>query len=239
MRAVLTFHSIDGLPGPLSYPAARLEAMLNGLAEAALPVLTLDQLLADDGAHGVALTFDDGISTVFSAAMPILREHKVPAHVFVITRWVGSDNRWPGQPASATPFKLMNWNQLEAIRDAGFLIEAHTASHPDLRSLDDADIEDEMEEADALIETRLGRRPRFFAYPYGYHDARVRAVAGTRYHGCFTTRLDYLDLSVKLDALPRLDTHYLRSPALVRGLEGKSAKSYIMLRRALRQLRGQ
>ena len=97
----------------------------------------------------------------------------------------------------------------------------------------------DREEADALIETRLGRRPRFFAYPYGYHDARVRAVAGTRYNGCFTTRLDYLGLSIKLDALPRLDTHYLRSPALVRGLEGKSAQSYIMLRRALRRLRGQ
>jgi peptidoglycan/xylan/chitin deacetylase (PgdA/CDA1 family) len=95
-----------------------------------------------------------------------------------------------------------------------------------------------MEEADALIEARLGRRPRFFAYPYGYHDARVRALAGKRYGGCFTTNLDYLRPSDAADALPRLDSHYLRSPRLVAALAGRPAHAYIALRRSLRLLRG-
>ncbi len=138
MRAVLTFHSIDDLPGPLSYSPAGLETMIDALAEANIPILPLDELLADEQASGVSLTFDDGISTVFESAMPILRDRKLPAHVFVITKWVGGDNRWPGQPAEATPFKLMDWDQLGAIQDAGFRIEAHTASHPDLRALPDA-----------------------------------------------------------------------------------------------------
>ena len=116
MRAVLTFHSIDDLPGPLSYSPAGLERMLDALDEARLPVLDLDELLAAPDANGVALTFDDGISTVFKTAMPILAERKLPAHVFVITNWVGGDNRWPGQPDHATPFKLMDWSQLEAIQ---------------------------------------------------------------------------------------------------------------------------
>ena len=85
MRAVLTFHSIDDLPGPLSYSAADLDGLLDALAEAKIPVLTLDALLADQSTHGVALTFDDGISTVFTAAMPIVAKRQVPAHVFVIT----------------------------------------------------------------------------------------------------------------------------------------------------------
>jgi peptidoglycan/xylan/chitin deacetylase (PgdA/CDA1 family) len=238
MRAVLTFHSIDDLPGPLSLPAAGLEALLDALAEAELPVLGLDELLGNAEAHGVVLTFDDGISTVFTSAMPILRDRQIPAHVFVISRWVAGDNRWPGQPANATPFKLMDWDQLEALQAAGFKIEAHTASHPDLRSLSDAEIESEMEEADTAIEQRLGRRPRYFAYPYGYHDARVRTAARKRYAGSFTTRLDYLDASAEPDALPRLDVHYLRSPTLVRALPGKPAHAYIALRRALRRLRG-
>jgi peptidoglycan/xylan/chitin deacetylase (PgdA/CDA1 family) len=238
MRAVLTFHSIDDLPGPLSFAPAGLEALLDALAEAKLPVLSLEDLLGKKDAHGVALTFDDGISTVFSSAMPILRDRKVPAHVFVITRWIGGDNRWPGQPANATPFGLMDWDQLAALQDAGFRIEGHTASHPDLRELSDAEIEAVMEEADAAIESRLGRRPRFFAYPYGYYDARVRAIAKKRYAGSFTTKLDYLDASVELDAIPRLDAHYLRSPALVRALPGRTAHVYIALRRALRLLRG-
>jgi peptidoglycan/xylan/chitin deacetylase (PgdA/CDA1 family) len=238
MRAVLTFHSIDDLPGPLSYSPAGLNALLDALAEAKLPVLTLDALLADQSTQGVALTFDDGIATVFTAAMPILAGRQIPAHVFVITNQVGRDNRWPGQPANATPFKLMDWDQLERLQASGFTIEAHTASHPDLRTLSDAEIDGEMEDADATVEQRLGRRPRYFAYPYGYHDSRVRAIAAKRYAGCFTTKLDYLGASTELDAIPRLDAHYLRSPDFVRALPGKRAQAYIALRRALRRLRG-
>ena len=238
MRAVLTFHSIDDLPGPLSYSPAGLDALLNALAEAKLPVLTLDALLGDQSTQGVALTFDDGIATVFSAAMPILAERQAPAHVFVITRQIGRDNRWPGQPANATPFRLMDWDQLETLQASGFSVEAHTAGHPDLRTLSDGEIDAEMEEADATIEDRLGRRPRYFAYPYGCHDSRVRAIAAKRYAGCFTTRLDYVGASTALDAIPRLDAHYLRSSNFVRALPGKRARAYIALRRALRRLRG-
>jgi peptidoglycan/xylan/chitin deacetylase (PgdA/CDA1 family) len=238
MRAVLTFHSIDDLPGPLSYSPADLDGLLDALAEASIPVITLDALLGNQTTHGVALTFDDGISTVFSAAMPILAERQVPAHVFAITRQVGRNNRWPGQPASATPFKLMDWDQLKTLHGSGFTIEAHTASHPDLRTLSDGQIEAEMEEADTAIENRLGRRPRYFAYPYGFHDSRVRAVAARRYAGCFTTKLDYVGASTELDSIPRLDAHYLRSPDFVRVLPGKRAHAYIALRRTLRRLRG-
>ena len=238
MRAVLTFHSIDGLPGPLSYSASDLEKMLGALDEAKLPIVSLDDLLASPDKDGVALTFDDGISTVFETAMPILRDRQVPAHVFVITKWVGGDNRWPGQPGDATPFKLMDWSQLEAIQSAGFRIEAHTASHPDLRALPDEAIDAEMEEADEVIERRLGRRPQYFAYPYGYHDERVRAIARRRYRAAFTTKLDYLGGNVGLDELPRLDTHYLRSPALTRSLATQPTRAYIAFRRALRRLRG-
>jgi peptidoglycan/xylan/chitin deacetylase (PgdA/CDA1 family) len=170
--------------------------------------------------------------------MPILAKRQVPAHVFVITRQVGRDNRWPGQPANATPLRLMDWSQLEMLQASGFRIGAHTASHPDLRTRSDGEIEAEMEEADAAIEARLGKRPRYFAYPYGYHDSRVRAFAAQRYAGCFTTKLDYLGASTELDAIPRLDAHYLRSPDFVRALPGKRAHAYIALRRALRRLRG-
>lgn len=237
MRAVLTFHSIDDRPGPLSYSPRSLEALLDALEEANLPVRGLDELL-DDRAAGVALTFDDGISTVFDKAMPVLRDRKVTAHVFVISGRVGGDSRWPGMPTNVAPFELMNWRQLEALASAGIGIEAHTANHPDLRTLSDDQIEAEMDEADSTIERHLGRRPRFFAYPFGHHNARVRAIARKRYAGSFTTKLDYLDSTIELDSIPRLDAHYLRSPALVRSLPGKPAHAYIALRRTLRLLRG-
>lgn len=237
MRAVITFHSIDDQPGPLSFSPRQLEQLLDALSAADIPVLPLDRLMADQSARGVSLTFDDGLSSVHASALPLLRDRGVPAHVFVISRWVGGDNRWPGQPAGATPFSLMNWDQLEELHASGFRIDAHTASHPDLRTLSVSEIEAELEEADSTIEARLGRRPSFFAYPYGFHDARVRAVAARRYAASFTTKLNYLGNRDDRHSLPRLDSHYLRHPRLVAALEGRAAHAYIALRRALRLLR--
>lgn len=237
MRAVITFHSIDDQPGPLSFSPRQLEQLLDALSAADIPILPLETLIADPWAQGVSLTFDDGLSTVHASALPLLRERRVPAHVFVISRWVGGDNRWPGQPAGATPFSLMNWDELEELHASGFRIDAHTATHPDLRALSEPEIEAELEEADSTIEARLGRRPSFFAYPYGYHDARVRAVAARRYTASFTTKLNYLGDGDDLQSLPRLDSHYLRSPRLVGALGAPTAQAYIALRRALRLLR--
>jgi len=238
MRAVITFHSIDRQPGPLSFAPEKLDALLGALAEAEVPVLDLEALLSPDTKHGVALTFDDGMESLHDAALPILRAHKAPAHVFIVTNRLSGDNRWAGQPANAQTYAMLNWSQVEALHAGGVRIEGHTSNHPDLRKLDEGMIDAEFEEADAAIEVRVGRRPAYFAYPYGYHDARVRAVAGRRYRACFTTRLDYLGGDDDPSALPRLDSHYLRSPRLVRALASPMMRHYVGFRGALRRLRG-
>lgn len=238
MRAVITFHSIDRQPGPLSFAPESLDALLGALAEAKVPVLDLDALLAPETTQGVALTFDDGMETLHDAALPILRAHRAPAHVFIVTNRLSGDNRWAGQPASAQTYAMLDWSQVEALHAGGVKIEGHTANHPDLRMLCDEAIDAEFEESDAAIEMRVGRRPAYFAYPYGYHDARVQAIARRRYRASFTTRLAYLGEGDDPAALPRLDSHYFRSPRLVRAMASPLVRQYVGLRGVLRRLRG-
>ena len=238
MRAVITFHAIDHQPGPLSFPPAKLDALLCALAEADVPVLDLATLLAPAAPRGVALTFDDGMASLHEGALPILRAHRAPAHVFLVTGRVGKDNRWPGQPVSAKSYPMLDWRQIEALHAAGILFEGHSANHPDLRLLGSEAIAEELAAADEVIEARLARRPAYFAYPYGYHNAHVRAVTRERYAACFTTELDYLDSALSHDAIPRLDSHYLRSRRIVRALPGRAGYSYIALRRLIRRLQG-
>jgi peptidoglycan/xylan/chitin deacetylase (PgdA/CDA1 family) len=133
---------------------------------------------------------------------------------------------------------MLTWAQVEALHAAGVAIEGHTASHPDLRTLSEAEIEAEMEGADALIERRLGRRPVYFAYPYGHFDAKARRVARRRYAAAFTTQLAFLGGGEPPEALPRLDSHYLRGAWLTRRLNSPAAGGYIALRRRIRVLRG-
>ena len=76
---------------------------------------------------------------------------------------------------------MLRWSEIEALQKMGMRIEAHTASHPDLRQLSDAAVRAECESADETIVSRLGVRPRYFAYPYGRSNARVRAFTRDRY----------------------------------------------------------
>jgi peptidoglycan/xylan/chitin deacetylase (PgdA/CDA1 family) len=63
----------------------------------------------------------------------------------------------------------MTWEEVGELVEAGWLIGAHTVSHPDLSALSVKDpsgqlVRDELEQCDETLEKRLGVRPRDLAY---------------------------------------------------------------------------
>jgi peptidoglycan/xylan/chitin deacetylase (PgdA/CDA1 family) len=212
--------------------------LLKTLHDKQIPVHDLDTLLDPQTRRGVALTFDDGMRSVYEAALPVLREYAVPAHVFITTGAIDQDQPWPVQPADIPSFDMLNWNQLEVLQDAGVLIESHTHSHPDMRTLNKEQMEQECAAADDAIEQRLGRRPKYFAYPFGYHNAKARAVAARLYRGAVTTELRELGSGEDRAALPRLDSYYLQAETRIRGIDSALMKAYFIFRSRLRTLRG-
>jgi len=237
VRAILTFHSIDDTGSVLSYPPKTFDRLLLALQRSGIPVLDLDTLLRPHTKAGVALTFDDGMRSVFTQALPILRSHSAPAHLFLTTGFVGMTNCWPSQPATAPLFEMLRWREIEALQVAGIHVDAHTANHPDLRQLSDNALRAECERADETIASTLGMRPRYFAYPYGFSDARVRTFARERYVGSVTADVRMLREEEDPAALPRLETYYFRREFLFRNLRSRPTLAYVALRRALRQLR--
>ena len=230
LRAVLTFHSVDDGAGPLSYPPADFEALLATLRAAELPVVDLDTLLAVETTRGVALTFDDGMRSVFEVALPILRRHRAPAHLFLGTLAV--------EATAAGAYAMLTWDQVARLADSGVAIESHTHSHRDLRPLADAEIDAECAKADALIEHHVGRRPRYFAYPFGCCDRRVAQRIGARYTAAFTNRMGFVSPRAARSRLPRLDAHYLRGTFARVPLTAPPLRAYLMCRKGLRKLRG-
>ena len=237
MRAILSFHSIDDTGSVLSYPPKTFDRLLLALQRSGIPLLDLDTLLRPQTKTGVTLTFDDGMRSVFTEALPILRSHSAPAHLFLTTGVVGMTNRWPSQPATAPFFEMLRWRDIEALQRSGIHIEAHTASHPDLRQLSDDALWGECDCADETIASTLGVRPRYFAYPYGFNDTRVRSFARERYVGSVTTDARMLRHEEDPAALPRLETYYFRKEFLFRNLQSPVTLAYIALRRAFRRFR--
>ena len=213
MRAILTFHSVDESGSVLSYPPRTFDMLLDALDRSGIPILELDELLRPETPCGVALTFDDGIRTVLTEALPILRSHSAKAHLFLTTGFVGVSEPRPDQARSTPAFETLRWHEIEALHGMGMRIEAHTASHPDLCRLSDDAVRAECESADETIEARLGVRPRYFAYPYGRSNARVRAFTRTRYAGSFTTDLRMLRHQEDTAELP--ETRRLLSPSQI------------------------
>lgn len=239
MRAVLTFHAVDASGSVLSFPPEGLRRLVRGLRRDGHAVVPLEQLLDEpDAADRVALCFDDGMRSVCDAALPVLRDEGATATLFLTTGAVGKDNGWPGQPEGIPRLPMLSWPQVEALHAAGWAVEAHTVHHPDLRLLDDAALEAELVDAADEIEQRLGRRPRAFAYPYGFFDERVAERVGRHYATAFTTRMAPLDAGgVERLRVPRLDSYYLRP----RWLQGRAAspwaRRWLELRRRLRAWR--
>ena len=235
MRAVITFHHLGESRGPLAFPLGAFRSLVQTLATRGPPIVDLDRLLAPGAGPGVALVFDDGGRSVADAALPVLRDAGAPAHLFLCTGWPEGD---AGARRGAEAFDPLDWEGVERLHRGGVAIESHTHGHADLRGLPRARVEDECARADALIERRVGRRPRYFAFPDGRHDALSRQVASARYQAAFTTRLAALRDGDDRYALPRLDAHYLRSEAIRRRLDGPLARAWLAWRAALRRLKG-
>jgi len=238
MRAILTFHGIEDSHSVLSYGGRLFDALLAHLAAKSIPVCDLDTLLADEACRGVAITFDDGMKSVYHSALPVLKAHDAPAHLFLTTGAIGQEGS--GKPAlpNFSSWEMLGWREVEELHAAGVRIESHTHTHPDLRLLGKDQIAEECGLADELITSRLGRSPAYFAYPYGYHNQLARDCVREMYSACVTTELRTLGHREDRAALPRLDAYYLRSAMRVRFLDSSLMRLYLRVRSRLRTLRG-
>ncbi len=239
MRAVLTYHSIDGSGSPVSVDEAAFARHVEWLASGAVRVVGLLELPdLDAGSDAVALTFDDGFASFRDKAWPLLRAHALPVTVFVVSDHAGRTNAWGGREEPGIPtLPLLDWEALARLAEEGVELGAHSRTHPDLRPLTGGALEDEVAGAAERMTAATGRRPRSFADPYGLWSPGAVAAASRSYRVACTTEHRPL-LAGREDPyrLPRLDAWYFRR----RGLDGWGTAPFrarIMARGALRRLR--
>ena len=118
------------------------------------------------------LTFDDAFASVHRWALPILRDLRVPASVYLATRHVGSDRPFPFDPwfgkGAGDPlfWRPLSHAECDDLLDAGWELAAHTATHRDFSRVEGAFADDLGESLDWLA-SRYGIDRPTFSYPYG------------------------------------------------------------------------
>lgn len=116
----------------------------------------------------VALTFDDGLTSAYEIAYPLLLDAGIQADFFVNTACIGK----PG---------FLSWNQILEMQGAGMSFQSHGHEHVYLTRLPASDLEGQLRDSKRILENRLGRPVVFLSVPYGELDARV--IHAARYLG--------------------------------------------------------
>ena len=133
--------------------------------------------------HPVVLSFDDGYRSDYRTGYRVLRARA-----------------WPGVLNLEVRNTTVSWGlsdrRVRTMIAAGWEVDAHTISHPDLTTVDRARLEREVAGSRAVIRKRFGVPVAFFCYPAGrYDDAVIAAVRRAGYLGATTTAFGLARLS--------------------------------------------
>jgi peptidoglycan/xylan/chitin deacetylase (PgdA/CDA1 family) len=112
------------------------------------------------------------------------------------------------EPAGEGIDRMMTWDQVVEMSHTDIDFGAHTHTHPLLPYEDDETVERELRLAKELLEEKLAKKVRAFAYPNGTWDQRVRGwVERTGYACAFTTQRAWYRPGQDPYAIPRILLH--------------------------------
>ncbi len=161
-------------------------------------------------ARTVVVTFDDGFSSVYTQAWPVLQRLGIPATVFVNTAYLDSDDPFPfdswgvayqGQVPAET-LRPLRTAECHQMLESGLIeIGAHTHTHEDFRGRPNS-FHDDLVQSMEIVRERFDLQDVMFAFPYGgVHtgfagDEFVRMARAAGVKCGLTTMAELVELSV-------------------------------------------
>ncbi|GAB2514275.1 poly-beta-1,6-N-acetyl-D-glucosamine N-deacetylase PgaB [Lysobacter humi (ex Lee et al. 2017)] len=213
---VLSYHDIrddvaaKGDPDPFAVSTRNFAMQLDWLrAHGYVPVSAKAVRDARSGGRAlpdkaVLLTFDDGLRSTYTHALPLLKAYRYPALVAVVTSWMDlpADARVPYGHRDFTREDFLSWAQLREMQATG-LIEVASHSHAlhtgvpgnpqgnqlpaaitrqwnggyESEAAYRARVRQDLERSAALIEKNTGHRPEAIVWPYAAYNRVANALA--------------------------------------------------------------
>jgi peptidoglycan/xylan/chitin deacetylase (PgdA/CDA1 family) len=209
-------------PGTQITPAA-FEAQMKELKDRGITVIGMQDLLAwKRGEKNIpprcaVITFDDGMKSQYEVAWPIMKKLGYTFTMFIYTEGVRGGLFGGGE--------AITWEQLADMRDNGIDIQAHSATHQDLREGHPVTVrqpdgkkerkklsgpeyeqflQNELVGCKQLLEQRLGIKVNCFAVPYGFYNEHVKEIArNAGYDAMFTVYGQPITYTSPMNALGR------------------------------------
>jgi len=152
-------------------------------------------------AGAVVITIDDGHASVFSEALPLLREYRVPVTLFI----------YPSAISNAS--YAMKWDQLAELSRTGLVdIQSHTYWHPNFKTerrrlspeAFRSFVTMQFAKPRTVLRDKLGVDATMLAWPFGiYDDDLIASATQAGYVAGFTLDRRQVTRQQRMMALPR------------------------------------
>jgi peptidoglycan/xylan/chitin deacetylase (PgdA/CDA1 family) len=148
---------------------AHFQEQLRHLHDAGYRTISFEDLLRWEMGIGflpqkpVILTFDDGYLDNYTTMLPMVRERRMKATVFLVTRLMGTQG-------------YLTWHQVKTMQNSGIEFGAHTLNHPNLTKLKSDKKRQEIVKSKHEVEAQTGRPALAFSYPYGFYDQEAEKM---------------------------------------------------------------
>jgi len=175
---ILTYHNFTKDEGS-SYKIniVEFEKQMNYLAIHNYSVISLSELLAGLRAgqlplKPVVITIDDGFKSTFTLAYPVLKKYNFPATLFLYTDFIEKNSN------------SLTWEEIREMTKNNIEIGSHTLSHCNLLKYRDNEnyetyldrVRREIILSKEIIESKIGGKVNFFAYPYGVYSPIIKDI---------------------------------------------------------------
>ena len=181
--AVLGYHELnEKLPETaMRIHTSKFRRQMETIRQLGITVITLEDFLAWKRGDkkipekSLLLTFDDGWKSVYTDALPILREFHYPFSLYLYKQYVDGGG------------KALTSAMIQEMVTGGAGIGSHSVSHPYPATIKkyqkkgddayDAFLRTEMGESKRFLEYKFGQKVTTYAYPGGYHTDEMFPLA--------------------------------------------------------------
>ncbi len=153
----------------------------------------------------VLITFDDGYSSVYANAYPVLKKHKIPSVIALVGSWLLKENKVDFSGQKIQRNKFLSQKEIKEMVSSGLVeVASHSyLSHEGIQgnpqgnkepaittrqySCEKHAYEDEKSyqhrvyndllENNTFLEHYTGQKPRVMVWPYGHYNIEARKIA--------------------------------------------------------------
>lgn len=228
---VLQYHHVDdNTPDSTSTSIQLFKQHLTYLADNGFNVVSLPDIVNNlkenikSKEKTVAITFDDGYSSIYKNAYPLLKQYNFPFTIFINTA-----------PIEANQKSHVSWEQLKEMKSHDGTIANHTHNHSHLINPGQpanqwkASFVNEIETAQKILNKHLDQDIKLFAYPYGEFDNTTNGLLRDMGYIGFGQQSGAIGTNMDLQSLPRYpaSNQYGSFPAMATKLNSEAFEDVV------------